>query len=139
VQAEGRKVDVINAGTEGYSTDQEVLWFSCTAASSSPTLVVLCPYENDLYWNAKTDYDRYPKPGSIRPASGRTRPPDPGRPPARTSCALGGSSSHSSNLPELVSPERRDAAPDGVGRVLQNDPRADARGEARAREAPCSR
>ncbi len=57
-QAEGRKVDVINAGTEGYSTDQEVLWFQLYGRDFQPDLVVLCPYENDLYWNAMTHYDR---------------------------------------------------------------------------------
>ncbi|HEV8113968.1 MAG TPA: DUF5989 family protein [Planctomycetota bacterium] len=61
-QAEGRKVDVINAGTEGYSTDQEVVWFQERGREYQPDLVLLFPYENDLYWNAKTHYDRYPKP-----------------------------------------------------------------------------
>src|SRR6185295_8600772 len=61
-QAEGRKVDVINAGTEGYSTDQEVVWFQEHGREFQPDLVLLFPYENDLYWNAKTHYDRYPKP-----------------------------------------------------------------------------
>jgi Family of unknown function (DUF5989) len=61
-QAEGRKIDVINGGTEGYSTDQEVLWFQLYGRDFQPDLVVLCPYENDLYWDSQTHYDRYPKP-----------------------------------------------------------------------------
>src|SRR5262245_19902498 len=61
-RAEGRRVDVINAGTEGYSTDQEVLWYDLQGRAFQPDLVLLFPYENDLYWNAKTQYARYPKP-----------------------------------------------------------------------------
>lgn len=59
---EGRPVDVVNAGTEGWSTDQEVLWFLREGRNYAPDLVVLCPYENDLYWNGQTKYMRYPKP-----------------------------------------------------------------------------
>lgn len=61
-KAEGRAVDVINAGTEGYSTDQEALWLSENGAAFAPDLVVAFPYENDLYWNAQTSYLRFPKP-----------------------------------------------------------------------------
>ena len=61
-QAEGRRVDVINAGTEGWSTDQEVLWYMTQGRNFAADLVVLCPYENDLYWNGQTSYLRYPKP-----------------------------------------------------------------------------
>jgi lysophospholipase L1-like esterase len=61
-QAEGRDVDVINAGTEGYSTDQEVLWFLEQGVDFAPDLVVLFPYENDLYWNGQASYTRFPKP-----------------------------------------------------------------------------
>jgi hypothetical protein len=61
-QAEGRNVDVINAGTEGWSTDQEVLWLDLQGKAFQPDVVLLFPYENDLYWNAKARYGRYPKP-----------------------------------------------------------------------------
>jgi len=61
-QGEGRPVDVINAGTEGYSTDQEVLWLDLEGRAFQPDLVLLFPYENDLYLNAKARYTRYPKP-----------------------------------------------------------------------------
>ncbi|MBL8857311.1 MAG: hypothetical protein JNL28_02245 [Planctomycetes bacterium] len=61
-QAEGRRVDVVNAGTEGWSTDQEVAWFETYGAAFEPDVVVLCPYENDLYWNSQTYYRRFPKP-----------------------------------------------------------------------------
>lgn len=61
-KAEGRKIDVINAGTEGFSTDQEVAWFERHGAEFQPDVVVLVPYENDLYWNSQTHYRRFPKP-----------------------------------------------------------------------------
>lgn len=55
-QAEGRKVDVINAGTEGYSTDQQVAWLLENGDAYQPDLVLLFPYENDLYWNSQLTY-----------------------------------------------------------------------------------
>lgn len=61
-QAEGRRVDVINAGTAGYSTDQSVLWLSEHGAKFEPDLVLLFPYDNDVYWNGETDYMGKPKP-----------------------------------------------------------------------------
>jgi lysophospholipase L1-like esterase len=61
-KAEGRPVECVNAGTEGWSTDQEVLWFQKYGRDFAPDLVVLCPYENDLYWNGQTSYFRFPKP-----------------------------------------------------------------------------
>jgi len=68
--AEKRRVDVVNAGTEGYATDQEVLWFSEYGRNFAPDLVVLFPYENDIYWNGQTDYygkakPRYASDGSL--------------------------------------------------------------------------
>lgn len=60
--AEGRAVDVVNTGTEGWSTDQEAVWFSERGASYSPDLVLLFPYENDIYWCGERSYTRYPKP-----------------------------------------------------------------------------
>lgn len=61
-QAEGRDVDVINAGTEGYSTDQEALWLAGPGRAFQPDVVLLFPYQNDIYWNSATSYDRYQKP-----------------------------------------------------------------------------
>ena len=104
-QAEGRKVDVINAGTEGYSTDQEVLWFQLHGRDFQPDLVVLCPYENDLYWDSQTHYDRYPKPrytstGEIERDALR----DPGPPPALSHSAIGRILLAVAKPPELWSP-----------------------------------
>ncbi|HVS11574.1 MAG TPA: DUF5989 family protein [Planctomycetota bacterium] len=63
-KAEGRSVDVINAGTEGWSTDQEVAWLLENGERFAPDLVLIFPYENDLYWNGEERYiDRgAPKP-----------------------------------------------------------------------------
>ena len=60
--AEKRRVDVINAGTEGYSTDQEVLWYLEHGVDFDADLVMLFPYENDIYWNGQTDYHGREKP-----------------------------------------------------------------------------
>jgi len=59
---EGRKIEVINAGTEGYSTDQEARWLEVHGAAFEPDLVLVFPYENDIYWNGQKSYLRYPKP-----------------------------------------------------------------------------
>ena len=55
-QRENRRVDVINVGTEGYSTDQSVAWLMERGRDFEPDLVLLFPYDNDLYWNGQTDY-----------------------------------------------------------------------------------
>ncbi|MDG2306439.1 MAG: SGNH/GDSL hydrolase family protein [Candidatus Binatia bacterium] len=60
--AEGRNVEVLNGGTEGYSTDQEVLWLAREGARYAPDVVVLQMYENDIFWNGQDSYLRYPKP-----------------------------------------------------------------------------
>lgn len=57
-----RRVDVVNAGTEGYSTDQAVRWFQTEGKKYKPDVVLLFPYENDIYWNGQERYQRYPKP-----------------------------------------------------------------------------
>lgn len=60
--AEGRNVEVLNGGTEGYSTDQEVLWLAREGAKYAPDVVILQMYENDIFWNGQESYLRYPKP-----------------------------------------------------------------------------
>lgn len=88
-QAEGRQVDVINAGTEGYSTDQEVVWLLENGAAYQPDLVLLFPYENDIYWNGQSSYLRFPKPRFLEDGRLEDRPlVDPGREPWWKSLAL---------------------------------------------------
>lgn len=62
VKASNQANDVVNAGTEGWSTDQEVIWFTEHGKTYNPDLVLIFPYENDLYWNGQTRYGRFPKP-----------------------------------------------------------------------------
>lgn len=59
---QGRAVEVINAGTEGWSVDQSVVWFMERGREYAPDLVLLFPYENDIYWCGEERYQRYDKP-----------------------------------------------------------------------------
>jgi len=61
-RAEGRDVEILNTGTEGYSTDQEARWMLEHGDEFAPDLVLLFPYENDIYWNGQERYQRLPKP-----------------------------------------------------------------------------
>ena len=89
-RSEQRRVEVINAGTEGYSTDQEVVWFQEYGVEYDPDLVLLFPYENDIYWNGQERYTRYPKPrfdGNGTLETGTLTDPGPG--PALMNWAIG--------------------------------------------------
>ncbi|NOT30222.1 MAG: hypothetical protein HOP15_07225 [Planctomycetes bacterium] len=55
-KSEERRADVVNAGTEAWSTDQEVVWFLQNGKAYQPDLVLLFPYENDIYWNGQGSY-----------------------------------------------------------------------------------
>ncbi len=61
-KAEGRDIDVVNAGTEGWSTDQEAAWLESRGRAFQPDLVLCFPYENDIWWNARRDYYGKSKP-----------------------------------------------------------------------------
>jgi len=87
--SEERRVEVINAGTEAYSTDQEALWFREHGKAYQPDVVVLFPYLNDIYWNGQDRYNRYPKPrfnpdGTLE--SGKLK--DPGKVPFTNRLAI---------------------------------------------------
>jgi hypothetical protein len=88
-KAEGRSIEVVNAGTEGWSTDQEAVWLLERGRDYAPDLVLLVPYENDVYWCGQTSYTRFPKPrfapdGTLEP---RTLV-DPGPGPALERSAI---------------------------------------------------
>lgn len=117
-RSEGRRVEVVNAGTEGYSTDQEVAWFLEHGAGYEPDLVLLFPYDNDLYWNGQERYQSFPKP--------RFRPDgtleervleDPGPPPWWKRTALGNvrrprsSPEHAFQVEGVARPLYRELAP----------------------------
>lgn len=79
-RAESRAMDVVNGGTEGWSTDQEVAWYARQGQLFDADTVVLCTYDNDLWWNSQTKYRRFPKP--------RFAPFAPGRPPLQEQLVL---------------------------------------------------
>jgi hypothetical protein len=62
----GGPVEVINAGTGGYSTDQELLFFREEGCKYSPDVTVLCFFYNDVEPNTRAAHTRYgfitPKP-----------------------------------------------------------------------------
>ena len=81
--AEGRSIEIVNAGVQGYSTDQQLLWLRRHGAALAPDLVVVFPYENDIWWNARGQYVDEPKPllgDDGQPVSGHELV----APPART-------------------------------------------------------
>jgi hypothetical protein len=55
-------VEVINSGTGGYSTDQELLWFYTEGKKYNPDLTVLMFYDNDVWFNNQHKYWRGEKP-----------------------------------------------------------------------------
>jgi len=61
-QAEGRTVEVVNAGVQAYSTDQQLAWLEEHGAKWTPDLVLMFAYENDVYWNLKGAYAGTAKP-----------------------------------------------------------------------------
>jgi hypothetical protein len=58
----GKRVEVINAGTSGYSTDQELLFFTSEGKKYKPDVTVVMFYDNDLFYNAQPRYWRVNKP-----------------------------------------------------------------------------
>ncbi len=55
-QNEERPIDVVNAGTEAYDTAQAVAWYLEHGEALEPDVVLLFPYENDLFWNSRDAY-----------------------------------------------------------------------------------
>lgn len=89
-ESEGREVEVVNAGTEGYSTDQEVVWLMQHGKDFAPDLVLLFPYDNDIYWASQEQYFGKPKPRFDAGGALETRAlPDPGQRGCFAQTALG--------------------------------------------------
>ena len=57
-----RNYEVISAGTGGYCTDQEFLFFKEEGKKYNPDLTVLMFCDNDIIYNAKSKYDQDYKP-----------------------------------------------------------------------------
>ena len=91
------RVEVINGGTTGYSTDQEYLFYAHEGRKYQPQVVVLFFHYNDVLYNGLDRYYRLPKPHLVRSDSGvaldnypvpqppPTQPAAPGALPARRS------------------------------------------------------
>jgi len=58
----GEDIEVINTGVGGYSTDQELLFFTSEGNKYNPDLTVLLFYENDVFYNNSPKYWRGFKP-----------------------------------------------------------------------------
>ena len=90
----GCPVEVLNAGTAAYSTDQEYLFYLDQGVRYSPQVVLLFAYYNDVLWNTALNYFGSPKPLLVPrgdqlvltndpvPAPYRGPPPPPPPPPA---------------------------------------------------------
>lgn len=61
-RSRGCRVEMVNAGVHGYSTDQEALWFEREARALQPEVVVLFVYYNDVLNNVRGNYWGSPKP-----------------------------------------------------------------------------
>ncbi|MHC4937498.1 MAG: SGNH/GDSL hydrolase family protein [Planctomycetota bacterium] len=79
-------VEVINGGTGGYSTDQELLFFLRDGQRYAPDVTILFFYVNDIWFNAQNRYWRGSKPlfriaqdGSLVRTNPVLPPPDAGR------------------------------------------------------------
>ena len=122
-QAEGRAIDVINAGTEGWSTDQEALWFEREGTRFRPDLVLLFPYENDLYWCSERKYTRFPKP-QVSPDGKPVRIAlkDPGERAWWERTALGALFSGAGTQPKRFSPAEGVELPMEYGALMREEP-----------------
>jgi len=62
LRADGRHVDVLNAGTSGYSTDQEYLFYMTEGVRYAPRVVLVFFYYNDVLYNDRDRFAQQPKP-----------------------------------------------------------------------------
>ena len=60
--AADHKVQLVNTGSEGFSTDQQVTWLLEHGDEWKPDVVLILPYENDIYWCGQTEYTGIQKP-----------------------------------------------------------------------------
>lgn len=85
---EGCAVEVINGGTQGYSTDQEYLFYRTEGVRYSPQVVALFFYYNDVLYNGRDLHFGTPKPrfalrnGALIQPGGPTPEPAPTPTPA---------------------------------------------------------
>ncbi len=72
LRAGGCPAEVINGGTNAYSTDQEYLFYRSEGVRYEPRIVLLFFYYNDIVYNDRQDYFGAPKP-IFEMATGRLR------------------------------------------------------------------
>jgi hypothetical protein len=83
------RVEVINGGTTGYSTDQEYLFYVHEGRKYSPQVIVLFFHYNDVLYNGLDRYYRLPKPQLVRSDAGVSLANDPVPPPPTQAPAAG--------------------------------------------------
>ncbi len=71
LRARGHDVEVLNGGTEGFSTDQEYSWLVDEGMKYHPDYVVFAPYLNDVMWNLEDHYTNKQKPKYELAADGK--------------------------------------------------------------------
>jgi len=87
----GKQVEVLNAGVEGYSTDQELLLMRRLIPLYHPDIVSYALCDNDFGGNESREAYGIPKPRFVVAADGAlTYVPPPGAMPSRTGSSAGG-------------------------------------------------
>jgi len=81
---DGRKIEAVNGGTEGWSTDQEVVWLEQEGLSYAPDAVVFCFFQNDVWGDQLASYTGLPKPRFPPTGDGSTWERPAGDPPERS-------------------------------------------------------
>lgn len=76
-------VEVLNAGTAAYSTDQEYLFYLEEGVRHAPQVVLLFAYYNDILWNTAANYFGSPKPLLVPKDGALVLSNDPVPPPYR--------------------------------------------------------
>ncbi len=66
----GPAVEVVNVGTAGYATDQEVLLYETDGRAYQPDVTVLLFYVNDVWYNVESRYWRGSKPRFVPDGAG---------------------------------------------------------------------
>ena len=79
----GCPVEVLNAGTAAYSTDQEYLFYLDQGVRYAPQVVLLFAYHNDVFWNTAVNYFGSPKPLLVPQGDTLVLSNDPVPPPYR--------------------------------------------------------
>jgi hypothetical protein len=62
LQAAGCPAQVVNGGTQAYSTDQELLFYRTEGVKYAPRVVAVFFYYNDVVYNNRQEYFQTPKP-----------------------------------------------------------------------------